>query len=371
MPRIRDLIPYPSALPTGTNNAITDVSGVSVGHGTLIEGDGEWTGAGPYRTGVTVILPHEGNLYEDKVAAAVYRVNGFGKYIGTEQVRETGTIEAPIALTSTLNGPRVADAIMTVMIEQNPHIGLGFAKSGRQGYSSVNPVVGECSDAYLNDMQARAVGLDQVRSAIAAASSEQVDEGSVGGGTGMSCFGWKGGIGTASRVLPASSGGFTVGVLVQTNFGKPSELTICGVPVGQTLVPDEHVDRPEAGSIMIVLATDAPLDSRQLERLSKRASFGLARTGSHCHSGSGDFVIAFSTTYRVPDRPDAILIERPTLANEQSVISELGEALIASVEEAIYNSMLMSPTMVGRDGNVRYGLPGERVAAIVKQARGS
>lgn len=377
MPRIRELGIYESDLPPGLHNAITDVGGVAVGHCTVISGepnphDPAWqSGGGPFRTGVTLILPHLGNLYEDKVSAAVHTINGFGKVAGFEQARELGNIETPIALTSTLNVPRVADALMTLAIEQSDHIGLGFASGGWGGYNSVNPVVGETSDGYLSDMQARPVGLAEVRKALAAATTGPVPEGSLGAGTGTSCYGWKGGIGTASRVLPARAGGFVVGALVQSNFGRADELTICGVRVGRALQPPPavaHVPAELGGSIMIVLATDAPLDSRQLGRLCHRAAFGLARTGSTVHGGSGDFVIAFSTTRRIPDRPDALLVERP-IFYEQPVMNDFSLAVIESVEEAIYNSLLMAQTEVGRHGHTRHALPAAKVVELVRSAR--
>lgn len=365
MPRIRDLNVYQSQLSPGPHNGITDVVGMAVGHFTLIEGEGVWTGSGPFRTGVTVILPHQGNLYEEKVVAAVHRINGFGKVAGFEQVRELGNIETPIALTSTLNVPRVVDALMTMAIEENPHIGLGFAATGRQGYASVNPVVGETSDGFLSDMQARPIGLAEVRAALADASTGPVAEGVVGAGAGTSCYGWKGGIGTASRVLPARGQHYTIGVLVQSNFGRPEELTIAGVPVGLQLKPP--VDRRvEDGSIMIILATDAPLDVRQLGRLCQRAPFGLARTGSTCHGGSGDFVIAFSTANRIPDRPESVVVTQ-TAVFEQPIMSLFSLAVIEAVEEAIYNSLFMAHTVVGRDGNTRYGLPVEEVVKVMRQ----
>ena len=364
MPRIRDLDLYRSHLPTGPHNGITDVAGVAVGHFTLIEGEGEWTGSGPFRTGVTVILPHQGNLYEEKVVAAVHTINGFGKVAGFEQVRELGNIETPIALTGTLNVPRVAEELMTIAIEQNPHVGLGFAAKGRQGYASVNPLVGETSDGFLSDMQARPIGLPEVRMALADASTGPVAEGVVGAGTGTSCYGWKGGIGTASRVLPERGQNFTVGVLVQSNFGRPEELTIAGVPVGLHLQPPTP-ERPEDGSIMIVLATDAPLDARQLGRLCRRVAFGLARTGSTGHGGSGDFVIAFSTANRVPDRPEKLVVGQ-TAVYEQPIMSLFSLAVIEAVEEAIYNSLLMAHTVVGRDGNTCFGLPAEEVVKVMR-----
>jgi D-aminopeptidase len=370
MPRIRDLLPYETVLPPGPHNGITDVAGVAVGHYTLMSGEGVWrSGHGPFRTGVTLILPHQGNLYEDKVSATVHTINGFGKVAGFEQVRELGNIETPIALASTLNVPRVADALMTLAIEQNPHIGVGFAENGRKGYPSVNPVVGETSDSFLSDVHARVIGETAVRAALADASTGPVAEGVVGAGTGTTCFGWKGGIGSSSRVLPPDKGGFTLGVLVQTNFGSPPELTIMGVPVGRHLQPPDFQPRADAGSIMIVVATDAPLDSRQLDRLCRRAAFGLARTGSTCHTGSGDFVIAFSTTYRIPDRPETVLMERPLLANEQPIIELLGLALIETVEEAIYNSLFTAQTVTGRDGHTRYVLPVGEVVGLVRGSK--
>ena len=406
MPRIRELEIYHSALPPGPRNAISDVAGVTVGHMTLIAGEGaadsDWRpGNGPFRTGVTVVLPHGGNCYEDKVVAAVHTINGFGKVAGFEQVRELGVIETPIALTGTMNVPRVADALMTLAVEDNPHIGAGFAESGWRGYVSVNPVVGETSDGYLSDLQARPIGLAEVRAAIAAASAD-VAEGAVGAGTGTSCYGWKGGIGTASRVLPARAGGYTVGALAQTNFGRAEELVVCGVPVGRWLRPPRNEvpgargqgpgeersaleprtsnlepypavggrsSSPEPGSsIMMLLATDAPLDSRGLGRLCVRAAFGLARTGSTCHGGSGDFVIAFSTTNRVPDRPDSPLAARPALY-EQPLLDWFALAVVECIEEAIYNSLLMAHTITGRNGHTRHALPAAEVAQLVRAHR--
>jgi D-aminopeptidase len=357
----------PCGLAAGLHNGITDVAGVAVGHETVVAGNGVWQpGKGPFRTGVTVVLPHQGNLYEAKVPAAVHSINGFGKVMGFEQVRELGNLETPIALTSTLNAPRVADGLISYALAQNPHIGVGFTATGRRGYASVNPVVGETNDGFLNDMQARVVGETAVFQAIANAHTGPVTEGAVGAGAGTSCFGWKGGIGTASRVLPPEAGGFTVGALVQTNFGQPHELTIAGVPVGQHLQPPRDEPRLEDGSIMMVLATDAPLDSRQLERLCRRAAFGLARTGSTCAGGSGDFVIAFSTAHTIPDRPTELVVRRAVLL-EQPIMSLLGTAVVESIEEAIYNSLFMAHTVVGRDGNTRHALPIDEVLAIMRR----
>lgn len=362
MPRFRDLFAWPGNLRTGHHNAITDVQGVSVGHQTLIRGEGPWrTGQGPFRTGVTVIMPHDGNLYEEKVAAAVHTINGFGKVMGFEQVRELGSIESPIALTGTLNVPRVADALISVALEENPHIGVGFNGSGRRGYATVNVVVGETNDGFLSDVQGRPIGEKEVREALAAAHAGPVAEGAVGAGTGTVCFGWKGGVGTASRVL---SQGYTVGALVQTNYGRPHELTILGLPVGRWLLPPP-TEAESDGSIMIVLATDAPLDSRQLGRLCRRAAFGLARTGSTCHGGSGDFVIGFSTTRRVPDRPTTIE-SRATELHEQNMMSSFAQAVIEAVEEAVYNSLLTAETISGRDGHTAYALPAEDLRVLLE-----
>jgi D-aminopeptidase len=379
-------------------NAISDVAGVTVGHYTLVAGEGapdpDWRpGSGPFRTGVTLVLPHAGNLYEEKVVAAVHTINGFGKPTGFEQVRELGVLETPIALTGTMNVPRVADALMTLATEQSPHIGVGFAETGWRGYASVNPVVGETSDGYLSDLQGRPIGLAEVRAARATASVE-VAEGAVGAGTGTSCYGWKGGIGTASRRLPERAGDFTVGALVQSNFGRAEELTICGVPIGKYLRPPGEARGsggageqggkgveaispalpppcPPAelgGSIMILLATDAPLDARGLGRLCRRAGFGLARTGSTGHGGSGDFVIAFSTAHRVPDRAGAARAARPVL-DEQPLLDWFATAVVESVEEAIYNSLLMAETIVGRNGHTRHRLPVEEVVRVIRDDR--
>ncbi len=370
MPRIRELGIYQSMLEPGPRNAIVDVTGVAVGHCTVNKGHGTWQpGGGPFRTGVTVILPHQGNIYKDKVPAAVYRINGYGKVFGFEQVRELGNIESVIALTGTMNVPRVADALITLAIEENPYIGLGFEETGRIGYPTINPIVGETSDAFLSDHQARPIGLPEVRQAIKMASSEEVPEGSVGAGMGTSCYGWKGGIGTASRIMPAKYGAYTLGALVQSNFGRPEELIISGVPIGRHLTPPGYSPWSPGGSIMIILATDAPLDSRQLERLCRRVPFGLARTGSTCHGGSGDFVIAFSTANRILDRSSDLLVHHSRFANEQLLIGRLSLAVIEAVEEAIYNSLLTAETVVGRDDHVRHQLPAADVQDLCNRHR--
>lgn len=344
-------------LPTGANNAITDVPGVRVGHSTLMRGDA-------IRTGVTVILPHAGNLFREKVSAAVHTINGFGKACGFEEVRELGQIESPIGLTGTLNVWRVADALATDAIRHNPEIAI------RTG--TVNVVVGETNDGYLNDLQGRHVSQPEVDAALSAARSSAdfapVVEGCVGAGTGTTCYGWKGGIGTSSRVTPAERGGWTVGALVQTNFGRAEELIFAGIPVGDWLHPPkrEQPSPPESGSVMVVLATDAPLDSRQLHRLCVRASAGLARTGSHIGHGSGDFVIAFSTARRIQHWPEGLTETATVLADEGSAMAGLFPAVVEAVEEAVFNSLCAATTMTGRDGHVRYALPIEQIIARQK-----
>jgi D-aminopeptidase len=315
------------------------------------------------RTGVTVVLPHGDDLLREKVRASVHTINGYGKVYGFEQVRELGLIEAPIALTNTLNVPLVSDALIQHAIHANPQIGISTG--------TVNVVVGETSDGYLNDLQGRHVRAEHVWRAIETASSGAVEEGAVGAGTGTTCFGWKGGIGTASRLVPEEAGGFTVGALVQTNFGRPEHLMVAGVPVGRSLRPptDAPSESWEDGSVMIVLATDAPLTSRQLHRLCVRAAAGLARTGTVFDHGSGDFVIAFTTACRVDHAPDGLLTHHAALADEQRAMKGLFLAVVESVEEAVLNSLWRAETVVGRDGHVRHALPLGDVTDLV-DARG-
>jgi D-aminopeptidase len=362
MPRARDLSLVDGTLPPGTANAITDVAGVLVGHATLTVGEGPLRpGQGPVRTGVTVVLPHGGNLFQEKVRAAVHTINGFGKALGFEQVRELGLIESPIALTNTLNVGLVADALVQHAIAQSPEIGIST--------SSVNVVVGECNDGRLNDLQGRHVRAEHVFAAIEAAAGGPVAEGAVGAGAGTICFGWKGGIGTASRVVPEQAGGWTLGALVQSNFGYPHSLTIRGIPIGDHIQPPGA--RPPArdgGSIMIVLATDAPLSDRQLGRLCVRASAGLARVGSVYGHSSGDFVIAFSVAERVPHRPLALTAAQTVLADEAGAIDWLFYAVAESVEEAVLNSLCMAETVVGRDGHTAHALPLDAVTALVRRS---
>jgi D-aminopeptidase len=331
-------------------NAITDVAGVRVGHATLISGD-------DLRTGVTVILPHGGNPFREKVPAAVFVANGFGKLTGSTQVAELGTLETPIALTGTLSVWKVADALAEWVLEQ----------SGNEDVTSVNPVVGECNDAGLSDIRRRSVGREPLRAALATASGGPVAEGSVGAGTGTRCLGWKGGIGTASRRLPAPLGGWTVGALVQTNFG--GVLTIAGVPVGRELgrFPfRETLAAPEKGSCIVVLATDAPVDARQLGRLAARAPMGIARTGGFGSNGSGDYAIAFSANpaCRVRDGGRGVR-NAPTLADDD--LSPLFLAAVEATEEAIVNSLFAATTVRGFGGRVAEALPIERVLEILRR----
>ena len=373
-PRARDLGIAIGDLPTGRYNAITDVPGVSVGHTTLIEGEGALVpGVGPIRTGVTALLPHAGNVFREKVAGAVHRINGFGEVTNADQVRELGVIETPILLTGTQNVPRVADAVLDWAFASDPEMGVTTW--------GPSPLVAECSDMYLSDVRGRHVGLPHVLAALGAATSGPVAEGGVGGGTGMSCCEFKGGIGTSSRVLPAEVGGYSVGVLVMSNFGRREHLVVDGVPVGRELRdwqgPPSVVNPDRLGSsIIIVLGTDAPLDPRQLERVSVRAGGGLARTGGLFSTSSGDFVIAFSTTNRVPHFPDSPLLRQHLVAESlisgqaypaAPAINYLFQAALEATEEAILNSMFAAETMVGRDGHVRHALPVEETVGIMRR----
>jgi D-aminopeptidase len=362
-PRLRDLGLTVGELPPGPHNAITDVAGVRVGHTTLISGDGPLRpGEGPVRTGVTVVLPHGDDLFRHKVRAAVHTINGFGKVHGFEQVRELGVVESPIALTNTLNVGLVVDALVQYAIRLNPDIGIDT--------STANVVVGETHDGYLNDLQGRHVHVGHVWAAIEAAAPGPVVEGAVGAGTGTSCFGWKGGIGTSSRRLPRQAGAYTVGALVQSNFGRPADLLVCGVPVGRLIrPPDAPPPAADGGSIMIVLATDAPLSERQLGRLCVRVAAGLARTGSVYGHGSGDFVIAFSTAYRIEHRPASLTAGQELLVDEERAMAWLFPAVADSVEEAVLNSLFRADTVTGRDNHTSHALPVDEVAALVHRYR--
>lgn len=348
--RARDAGIRIGVLPTGTTNTITDVPGVLVGHNTLIQGDS-------VRTGVTAILPHGGNLFQQKVPASIFVGNGFGKLAGVTQVQELGNIESPILLTNTLNVATALEAGVDYTLQQ----------AGNEKVQSVNIIVGETNDGYLNDIRGRHVKKEHVRQAITSAKSGPVAEGAVGAGTGTVCFGWKGGIGTASRKLPAKLGGYTVGVLVQSNFG--GVLQVDGVPIGEALGKyylSDVLNNPVDGSCMIVVATDAPLDSRNLERLAKRAFMGLAKTGGIASNGSGDYVIAFSadTSVRVPHQSTNAKQTVSLLNNDD--MSPLFMAAIEATEEAIINSLFMAVTTTGKEGHKVDALPREEVLRILR-----
>lgn len=340
-------------LPTGPLNALTDVEGVKVGHTTVIEGDS-------IRTGVTAIFPHGGNVFHERVPAAIHVGNGFGKLLGVTQVQELGELETPILLTGTLSVWRAADALVTWML----------AQPGMEQVRSLNPVVGETNDGFLNDIRSRPLKPEHVFQALESAASGPVAEGAVGAGTGTVAFGWKGGIGTSSRRLPEAQGGWTVGVLVQSNFG--GDLTLAGVPVGRALrqAKEEARNAKEKpalpdGSIMIVVATDAPLGPRGLSRLASRALVGLGRTGSYLANGSGDYVIAFSTHPSVRRMAQARMHELQELANAQQ--SPLFQAVVEATEEAIGNSLFMAMTMKGERGEIE-ALPIEQVLPLFQRA---
>jgi D-aminopeptidase len=356
MTRLRDLGVTIGRLPTGPYNAITDVDDVRVGHTTLISGDGPLVeGAGPVRTGVTAVLPHGGNIFRDKVAAAVHSINGFGKVMGFEQIRERGSIETPILLTSNLSVARAADGLLSYMLAQNPDIAVTT--------STVNCVVGECNDGLLNDARGRHITEVHVRAAIEAAAGGPVAEGNVGGGTGTTCYQFKGGIGTASRRVLDDR--FTVGALVQSNFGRRPELTVLGAPIGLGLL-DEYMPETPPGSVMVVLATDAPLNPVQLERLAIRAAFGLARTGATSSDQSGDFVIAFSTAARLPHYPDEVIDTAPRFVDDGRSIDTFLTGAVEAVEEAVLNSLIAAETMTGRDDNTVYALPHDRLTELLR-----
>ncbi|HLP60484.1 MAG TPA: P1 family peptidase [Candidatus Deferrimicrobium sp.] len=358
--RLRDYGIKIGILQTGPNNTITDVKGVKVGHYTLIAGDN-------IRTGVTAILPHDGNIFQEKVPAAIYVANGFGKLTGYTQVEELGNIETPIILTNTLAVPVAADAL----------IDYTFSFTENKDVYSVNPVVGETNDGWLNDIRGRHIKKQTVLEAIKNASTGPVPEGCVGAGTGTICFGFKGGIGSASRVIPVPLGGYTIGVLVQTNFG--GVLEIAGVPVGVALnqyyLKNELNAAPAPpktpdGSCMIVVMTDAPLDARNLKRLARRAILGMAKTGGIMSNGSGDYVIAVSTApdLRIPHKSSpSPFLEMKVLPND--AMSPLFLAVNEAVEEAILNSLFAAVTTVGTGGHRCEALPIEKVLEIIKKNR--
>jgi D-aminopeptidase len=367
-PRASDVGLKVGILPSGPLDAITDVAGVQVGQTTIVRAD-------DIRTGVTAILPHSGNLYRDKVPGAIFVGNGFGKLTGSTQVDDLGDIETPVLLTSTTSVPRVADALISYML----------ALPGNEDVLSINPLVGETNDGYLSDIRGRHITPDDVFAAIKNASGGPVEEGAVGAGTGTVAFGWKGGIGTSSRRLPTNLGGYTVGILVQTNFG--GVLTIAGAPVGRELgqyylrkelekagkstgnatgsgTSEDKID----GSCMIVVATDAPLDARNLKRLAARAMLGVARTGGSASNGSGDYAIAFSTALQVRIHANDKALTRSTEVMTNDAMSPLFQAVIEATEEAVYNSMFKATTMTG-NGHTVEALPIEKTVEILKEHR--
>jgi len=353
-PRARDVGLVVGIFPAGELNTITDVAGVKVGHSTIIEGD-------DIRTGVTAIIPGRGNLYTHPIPAWIHVGNGYGKLVGETQVREFGEIETPILLTCTLCVWSAANGLKEWVYEQPG-----------MGEHTVNPVVGETNDSRVNNMWADPVQREHVFDALASASGGPVEEGSVGAGTGTQAFGWKGGIGTSSRVLPGSLGGYTVGVLVQTNYG--GVLTMNGAPVGRELGAYSYIgdldvadtgDNQEDGSIMMVVATDAPLNARGLDRIAMRAMMGLARTGSFASNGSGDYVIAFSTHpgVRRPRESEAP-VATPSLANAS--MSPLFAATAEATEEAIYNAILKATTVTSSRGTLE-AIPVEDILRILEE----
>jgi D-aminopeptidase len=349
--RARDIGLRIGVMTPGHHNAITDVAGVKVGHTTLREGDS-------VRTGVTAVIPAEGNLFQRKVPGAIYVGNGFGKLAGATQVDELGTIETPIVLTNTLSVPAAIEALIDYTLNAD----------GNETVRSVNALVGETNDGWLNDIRGRHVDQSHVHGAIRDAQAGAIEEGCVGAGTGTVCFGFKGGIGTASRVLSAELGGYTVGALVQSNFG--GTLQIDGVPVGKALGQFSFSDdlRNVDGSCMIVVATDAPLDARNLKRLGKRAFMGLAKTGGIASNGSGDYVIAFSTapSLRVEHRPASRTRTRVIELLHDEFVSPLFLAAIEATEEAIVNSLFAAVTTTGVDDHRVEALPLETLLPILR-----
>lgn len=340
--KVRELGVTIGRLPVGQKNCITDVEGVKVGHVTLdypIDDEGTYA-----CTGVTAVLPHGGNLFKEKVTAASYVLNGFGKTTGLVQVNELGVIESPIMLTNTFGVPAVTQGTLEYMLEQNPEIGISTG--------TINIVVGECNDSYLNSIRSCPVTPKHAIEAIQNATEKVADEGAVGAGKGMICFGYKGGIGTSSRIVTAENQSYTVGCLVLSNFGESSEFR--REQYITTKPQEDSTLKPIDGSIIIVLATDAPLSSRQLLRVIKRCGVGLARTGSHYSNGSGDIVIGFTTAHKIPHSSDNISESRIQLRENHKMINQLFAAAAEATEEAILNSLSQAVTTTGRNGHVVY-----------------
>lgn len=351
--RFRELGFTLGSLPTGAHNAITDVPGVRVGHATLVSGEGALVpGRGPIRTGVTVILPHGGDVYRERVPAAVDILNGSGEVTGRTFVDEMGVLDAPVVLTNSFNVPRVADAVITETIVRDPALGIDARY--------VHPIVAECSDLKLSDIQGRHVGREQVAAAWSSASDGPAIEGCVGGGTGLVCYQFKSGIGTSSRTIAIDGTRMTVGVLAMPNHGLRRELRVDGVPVGE-LIADRLPSWHQEGSVILVTATDAPLSARQLRRIARRSQLGLARTGATARNGSGDMTIAFSTGNRY------VLGSRIHRVSElaDQAIDPLFAATCEAAEEAVINALCMAETMTGRDGNTAYAIPLDRLADLL------
>ncbi len=362
--RVRDLGIVVGRMAPGRLNAITDVKGVRVGHVTLVRGEGRLQpGKGPARTGVTAILPHGGDLWREKVPAATWVINGTGEVTGSIWINTQGALEVPILLTNTMNIGRVMDGVVAYMLKRYPDIGIGD--------DVVAPTVAECDDSTLNDTRGLHVSVEDTVRAIESAREGPVAEGAVGAGTGMMAFDFKGGIGTASRGLPPDKGGWTVGVLVNDNMGEDREnLLVAGVPVGREVTDLRPIEDGGAtghgdGSIIIVVATDAPLDHLKLQRLASKAALGLARTGATSRHSSGDIVIAFSTGNRVPHYPKPLTYTMTVVADQH--LTPIFQAAEEATEEAVLNSLTMATTTVGRDGNTAYALPLDRLVAIMKK----
>ena len=354
--RLRDLGVGVGVLPTGPLNAITDVPGVRVGHCTVCWGGPEpQRGSGSACTGVTAIFPHAGDLWHERVIAGAFAANGVGEVIGISAIREWGLIETPIMLTNSQGAGAVYDATVRWMMDRQPLAGIEDA---------VMPVVGECDDGFLNDLRGMHVREEHVRAALDAAAAGPVAEGCVGAGTGMTCFDFKAGIGTSSRVATAHGRPWTVGVLALTNFGVRHRLSVDGVPVGHEITDLMPVENRE-GSCIVVLATNAPLTARQAERLAKRCSLGLAVTGSYCSDGSGEIMLAFTTAHRVP-RAAAEPLALTSVTNDH--MTELFEAAVDATAESVYNALTAATTTVGRDGNTAYELPLDRLVGVLRRA---
>ena len=366
-PRSKDLGLEMGILPKGKLNSITDVPGVKVGHSTIIEGSGDLKiGEGPIRTGVTAILPHDENIFKYKVKASSHVINGFGKTVGIPQIKELGRIESPIILTSTLSTWKVTNYLIDYLSEKNPEI------------RSFNPVVGECNDGFLNDIVGRHIQKSHVINAIDHASENEFSEGVVGAGVGMTGFGWKGGIGTSSRITNTPEGEYTIGCLTLTNTGDPRDLRLDGIPVGRHILPpnfetDEYNPNQSKssdelpGSIMIITATDAPLSSRQLNRLAKRVGLGLGLSGGIASHGSGDFVIAFSNSEYNKSKNKNAKYDHMQLTEDN--LNNLFRGVIETTNESIINSILKAETVTGINGNTRHAIPIDKLVPILEQSR--